>query len=556
MLIYVFLSLSGPMIYKNIIDLLSNGRNDFQGLFFFVILYFVIINTSNLVDTFTGYLYNKTGALITFDIRRKLFEHLGNLPMTYFNKMNQGDLLTRLTTDIDQIQSFSTITFMNFLSSILKAVIIISLLVYLNPKLALICLIIIPITQYLVRILNRKISYYAEFENKHLAKLNSIFHETISNIYAIKVFSGVKKSVIRIIKPTRDYTKSKIKADLYLWMSSVTGQFLSTISAILILYLVGGYDVLNGKMTLGELVAFGNYLGWAIGPILTLSKITSQFARLKNSYERIQEVLNEEREEGLKNKLKITKFSQAIEIKNLSFDYGRNEKIIDNLSLTIPKGKVISFVGASGCGKSTLVNLILKIYQPKSGEILFDQQNIAEINNNSFRKIFGLVSQDIILFNDTIENNLLMFNPGANSEEILTACKIAQIDDFIQSLPDKYQTIIGENGVKLSGGQKQRLSIARAIVYNPEIFIFDEATSHLDSESEKLVQTALEKLMKEKTTIIIAHRLSTIVNSDIINVMDEGKIIEQGSHKQLLEKKGAYYELWEQGSSRYAPIEN
>lgn len=532
-----------PLIYSSIINELNN-KDSYINLVKLATFYFLISSLLDVLYTGQIYFHNRTGSLIAFSIRQDLLKHIQNLPMGYFYNNKQGDLLTRLTSDVNLLESFITKNSVTIMASFIQVLITLSMLFYLNYKLAFISLLFIPITQLLLNMSNKKISKFTNIEKENLSKLNSILHEILNNMYILKLFNGTKKSIIKTINPTRNLIKSRLKSDLFSGIAGSSANISSSFSVVFLFYVIGGYEVFNNRMNIGDLLAFSMYLGWVVQPLIRVFKVTTIYSRVKISYNRINQIFMEEEEPYLDEGIKIDSFKDKITINKLLYSYHEANEILRGISLDIKKGESIAFVGNSGCGKTTLINLLLKVINCSRDMIKIDNIDINDINTKSIRDFFGVVTQDTFLFDGTIRENLKMFK-NSTDNEIKNACTLAHIDDFISSLPEKYETVIGEKGVKLSGGQKQRLAIARAILYNPEVYIFDEATSSLDSESEKYVLDALDMIMKDKTSIIIAHRLSTLKNVDKIFVFEEGKIVEFGSHKNLLENKGAYYKLWE-----------
>lgn len=329
-------------------------------------------------------------------------------------------------------------------------------------------------------------------------------------------------------------------------MASPMSEFLGSVTILLITWFAGVQILEKQSMEPETFLVFIGMFYQILDPAKKLSSSISSIQAASASLDRVMEVLNYDiKIDEIKNPIPISQLNEKIEFKNVNFQYDDERKILDNINLTIPKGKTIALVGQSGSGKTTIANLLTRFYDVSSGSILIDGENIKNLKLKNYRKLLGMVTQESVLFNDSIYNNILMGNPDASENEIINAAKIANAHDFISQLPNGYQTNIGDDGSKLSGGQKQRVSIARAILKNPPIMILDEATSALDTESERMVQTALERMMENRTSIIIAHRLSTIQNADLIIVMEKGKIMEQGTHTELLQQNGIYKKLVE-----------
>lgn len=534
--------LSIPLIYKKIIDHLIE-KNSFNEIIYLTIIHFIISSGIDIVYTIKAIEFKKLGTLISFNIRNNLLEHILNLPIFFFHENKQGDIFTKLTGDVEAIENFTTSSVISIITNLIEALAIVVIMCFMNLKLTIISLIFIPITHKLHSITNPKVRKLSEDIRENISEINSVYYEVLNNIFLVKIFNGIKKSVIRTIVPTRKYAKLRIKLALYSNLSSVFAQIATCSSTILLFYIIGGYDVYTGKMTLGELLAFSFYMAWIVRPVLSLFKTRVMYNKVKVSYRRIQDLFDKE-EEDQKVSKEIT-FNDKIKINNLSFNYPENElSIIQNLNMSIIKNETTAIVGHSGCGKTTIVNLLLKLFNTYTGDIYIDNQNYKDLSNKKIRKFFGVITQDSFLFDGSIEHNLTMFLNKVSKDQIVQACKIADIYKYIQTLPEGFNTIIGEKGVKLSGGQKQRLAIARAILYEPKVLVLDEATSHLDNESEYNIKKALESLQGKMTILVIAHRLSTIVNADHICVMKDGKIIKKGKHIDLLNDCKIYKRMW------------
>lgn len=525
-----------------IIDLLIS-RTDFSQIILLTILHFFLSSSVDLVFTYKSLQFKKLGTKISFYVRNKVFEHVLNLPISFFYNNKQGDIFTKVTGDVEAVENFTTNSVISIITNIIETVAIIVIMCTINLKLTILTLMFIPLTSKLHSYTNPKIRCLSEENRENISKINSAYYEILNNIHVVKLFNGIKKAVIRTISPAREYAYTRIRLDLYSNVSGVLAQFATCVSTVLLFYIIGGYDVFSGKMTLGDLLAFSFYMAWIVRPVLALFKTRVAFNRVKTSYSRIQALLELEREteSGTNN----IRFEEHVRLDKVTFSYPDNDvSTIQNINFEIKKNQVTAIVGQSGCGKSTIVSLLLRMYECESGNIWIDDFNYKDVSIKAVRRLYGVVSQDSYFFDGTIKNNLELFISGTCENKIIEACKTANIHDHIIGLPNGYKTIIGEKGVKLSGGQKQRLAIARAVLYEPEILVLDEATSHLDNESEYKIKKALEKLRHKYTILIIAHRLSTVVDSDIIYVMDDGKIQDSGTHKELLLKSEYYKKMW------------
>ena len=477
------------------------------------------------------------------DLRNALYNKTLILPISYYSEKRKGDTIARITSDVLEIQH----SFLSILELIIREplTIIFTILAMLviSPKLTLFVFIFIPISGILISLIGKSLKRKSDKVQKEQGLFLSTLEETLGGLKIIKGFTAEKIFNNKFNESTNRFYKFSNTLINRQNLASPTSEFLG-IAVIGILLWYGGQMVLLDKSLNAGL--FITYMGLAY-QILTPAKAISQASysvkKGNAAAERVLEILETESNiVDLPDAIKKTEFTTDINIKNISFKY-QDDWVLKDFSLKVPKGHTVALVGQSGSGKSTIANLITRFYDVNKGSINIDSDNIKSITQNSLRKLLGLVTQDSILFNDTVKGNLLIANQNASDEEIIDALKIANAWEFVELLPKGIESNIGDSGNKLSGGQKQRLSIARAVLKNPPIMILDEATSALDSESEQLVQNALENMMKNRTSIVIAHRLSTIQKANNIVVLSKGKIVEQGKHQELLEKKGVYFNL-------------
>ncbi|MDB9913223.1 ABC transporter ATP-binding protein/permease [Flavobacteriaceae bacterium] len=477
------------------------------------------------------------------DLRNALYNKTLTLPISYYSEKRKGDTIARITSDVLEIQH----SFLSILELIVREplTIIFTILAMLviSPKLTLFVFIFIPVSGILISLIGKSLKRKSDKVQKEQGLFLSTLEETLGGLKIIKGFTAEKIFNNKFKESTNRFYKFSNTLINRQNLASPTSEFLG-IAVIGILLWYGGQMVLLDKSLNAGL--FITYMGLAY-QILTPAKAISQASysvkKGNAAAERVLEILETESNiVDLPNAIKKTEFNTDINIKNISFKY-QDDWVLNDFSLKVPKGHTVALVGQSGSGKSTIANLITRFYDVNKGSINIDSDNIKTITQNSLRKLLGLVTQDSILFNDTVKGNLLIANKNASDEEIIDALKIANAWEFVELLPKGIESNIGDSGNKLSGGQKQRLSIARAVLKNPPIMILDEATSALDSESEQLVQNALENMMKNRTSIVIAHRLSTIQKANNIVVLSKGKIVEQGKHQELLEKKGVYFNL-------------
>ena len=483
--------------------------------------------------------------LIT-SIRTSIYDHFHSLSLSFFDKAKSGELTSIVVTDVANMRIAFGTSFHRIFVEPINILMFISLLFVINVKLALYALIIVPLTGFIIFWIGRSIRRKSMRTAKQIAGIMGILTEILNSIRVVKAFGTEAYERKRFKKEQNQYYDLiSRRARLRLTASPIT----ETIGAVIGVFLlwVGGLDVLvAGTMSPEDFIRFILILFSVLGPIRLLSNVSVDLQKGAASAERVFAILDLPPEIMDKPDAKtIDTFSGKIDFWDVGFNYEEGETILDGVSFSIPKGQVVALVGPSGAGKSTIADLIPRFYDVESGAILIDGINIRDVKLASLRNQMGIVTQETILFNETIEFNITYGVEDYSQEELDEAAKAANAYDFILEQPEGFQTVIGEKGVKLSGGQRQRLAIARAILRNPPILILDEATSSLDTESERKVRTALENLMQDRTTLVIAHRLSTIQRADAIVVLDKGKIVETGTHNSLLNEKGLYAQLYE-----------
>ena len=505
-----------------------------------VILLFLLKNVFGyLANYFMVFLRNG----VLRDLRNALYKKTVDLPLSYFSEKRKGDIMARVSADVLDLQY----SFLSVLELIvrepLSIIFTIIIMLLISPKLTLFVFIFIPVTGFIISMIGKSLKRKSDKVQKEQGTFLSTLEETLSGLRIIKGFNAEDKFNKKFQESTSRFYHFSNKLLNRQNLASPTSEFLGiTVIAILLWY--GGRLVLVDGTLDGS--SFITYMGLAYNLLIPAKAISRASYNIKKggaAAERIQDIIDSEN--PLKDKegaIIKDSFDTEIKFENVSFKY-QDENVLEDFSLTIPKGKTIALVGQSGSGKSTLANLVTRFYDVNAGKITIDGLDVRDLTIKSLRNQLGIVTQDAILFNDTIKNNLLLGVKDASDDEVIKALKIANAWEFVKELPNDINTNIGDSGNKLSGGQKQRLSIARAVLKNPPIMILDEATSALDTESESLVQLALENMMKNRTSIVIAHRLSTIQKADTIIVMQKGKIIEQGKHDELLTKEGMYKKL-------------
>ena len=554
--------LTEPPVYEGITkigDFLENYLNYFittkineSGELNALLFMVVIVITMFFLKNIFGYLamffitFLRNGVLK--DIRNELYEKTVELPLSYFSEKRKGDIMARIGTDVLEIQH----SFLSILELIIREPLMILFTIImmftLSAKLTIFVFIFIPISGFIISLIGKRLKKHSDLVQSEQGTFLSILEETLGGLRVIKGFNAEKYFNKKFSDSNSRFYKYSNRLMNRQNLASPMSEFLGIV-VIAILLWYGGKMVLVDKTL--DPAAFIVYMGLAyniLTPAKAISKASYSVKRGNAAAERVLEIL--ETESPLKdsiNAIEKASFENAIDLNNVSFKY-EDEPVLKDFSLNIPKGNSVALVGQSGSGKSTIANLLTRFYDVNEGAITIDGNNIKNITKSSLRGLMGLVTQDSILFNDTVKNNVLLGVESASNEQIIDALKIANAWEFVKDLPNGINTNIGDSGNKLSGGQKQRLSIARAVLKNPPIMILDEATSALDTESERLVQDALEKMMQNRTSVVIAHRLSTIQKADMIIVMQKGKIVEQGKHSELLEKDGVYKKLVEMQS--------
>ncbi|MEA2095179.1 MAG: ABC transporter ATP-binding protein [Candidatus Cloacimonadota bacterium] len=482
------------------------------------------------------------------DIRDLIYKKYLYQSLAFFNENKVGDSLVRMVSDVQIVGNFLVNSFLNSLQQICLIIIFAWIALFLNAKLFLISMILLPIFSFIIHLLGNKIKKYSKRIQQQSSNMFSNVEEKLNSMRIVKAFSREQYEMAKFGEINNKHFKFWMKSRIYHAFNVPLSELNSVITGVVVL-LIGGYQVLDPNMnfSFGSFIAFMLAIFSMLHPMKAITKAYANIRKAMVSVERISEILNRE-SEITESSSQIAKrdFDSAIEYKNVSFSYNGSEKVLKNINITIKKGEKIALVGSSGSGKTTMVNLLERMYDTSSGEILIDNNNIRDIKIQDLRTLMGTVTQESILFSDTISNNIGYGTlNNVTQEEIAKAAKIAYTDEFIDSLPNQYETLLHTRASNLSGGQRQRLCIARAVVADPPILIFDEATSALDTEAEMKVQKAIEQATKNRTVIVIAHRLSTILSSDKIVVLDKGKIVGMGKHQELLETCERYKTLYD-----------
>ena len=529
-----------------IISSIIDEKGKVEALLFICVLVLFTFFFRNLFRYLALYFLTPIRNGIVHDLRMALHKKIISLPLPFFTTKRKGDLTARLTSDLVEIEWSIMSSLEMIFKDPLNILIYLTTLIIISPKLTIFVIVLFPVTGIIIGVIGRSLKKSSDRGQNKMGDLLSIIDETISGLRIIKTFNAEKHINKNFEENSIEYKKIMTKLLRKKDLSSPMSEFLSTIVMVVVMWF-GGQLVLSGNTGISaeEFIGYILIFSQIIPPAKSLTTSYYHIQKGSAAAERIYEILdNENKIIELENPKNIKILNTKLEVKDVGFKY-KKTKVLDGINFSIKKGEMIALVGKSGSGKSTLIDLLARFYDVNEGEISIDNNNIKDIALADLRNLIGIVNQEPILFNDSIYNNIKLGNLIATKEEIISAAKIANAHEFILDTENGYQTNIGEKGNKLSGGQKQRLSIARAILKNPEILILDEATSSLDTESEKLVQEALAKLMDSRTSLVIAHRLSTIKSADEIIVLDTGKIIERGNHEQLITKNGHYKKLYD-----------
>ncbi|HHX77766.1 MAG TPA: ABC transporter ATP-binding protein, partial [Firmicutes bacterium] len=541
-----FLNLIGPYLIGRAVDAIAPGTGmvNFGELKFFVLLLLLVYLLSNGLIFLQEYIVAGVSQRVVFNIREKVYDKLQRLPVIFFDRRTHGEIMSRISNDVDNISdtiSQSTVQFMTSVVSILGSL---AMMLYLSVIMTVTSLITVPMVFLLTKSIARRTRVLFLQQQEALGRLNGHIEETISGIHVVKAFNNEERVVEEYIEKNRILKDVGIKAQTW---SGFLQPLMTVIANIgfTVVAVVGGILVINNIISLGIIASFISY---SIQFTRPLNEIASTFNAIQSGIagaERVFYLIDEEEErKDSPGAVEAKEIKGEVEFKNVSFEYKKGEEVLKNVSFKVEPGTNIALVGPTGAGKTTVVNLLTGFYEIDKGEVLIDGINIKDYKKDSLRRMFGMVLQDTYLFSGTIRDNIRYGRLNATDEEIERAAQMSRAGEFIEKLPDGYDSMLMEGGINLSQGQRQLLAIARAILADPSILILDEATSSVDTRTEYKIQEAMVNLMKGRTTFIIAHRLSTIRDADIIMVINEGEIIEKGSHEELIERKGFYYNLY------------
>ena len=533
-------------LIETIIQSINSGKEGLQLLNWIALSMIIVYFLKGIVYYGQEYLVSYVTQKAIRDIRGDLYAHLQSLSLSYYNRNKTGEIISRVTNDVEKLQQAIVNGVIGIFYQLVTMIGGIVYLLYLNVRLTLLLIVMLPLMTYILGKFNQKIRRVSKRVQVKIADISDVLQETISAIRVVKSFGREEHEYQRFSLENEDNYRAKLKTAQYGAILSPVIEFIAAIAFTIILW-YGGYEVFHGRMEPSALIAYFTLLLAITAPLRSLTRLSSIIQQALAASERIFETMDisnyiiEEKADAIR----LERVKGRVEFERVFFSYKKGEIILKNINLTASPGEVVALVGSSGAGKTTLVDLIPRFYDPDSGRIYLDGKDIKGFCLASLRQQIGIVPQETILFGGTIRDNIAYGDLAATEEEIIAAAQAANAHLFVTGFEDGYSTIVGERGVGLSGGQKQRIAIARALLKDPRILILDEATSALDAESEALVQEALERLMKDRTTFVIAHRLTTILNADKIVVLSRGTIVEQGTHADLIDRKGIYYNLYQ-----------
>ncbi len=551
--VVVATQLYAPILFGKAVDLaIGKGNVDIKGIIVILIKTGIVIGITALAQWIMSVINNRITYRVVMDLRVQAFRHLQKLDIAYIDSHEHGDIVSRIITDIDQLSDGLLMGFTQFFTGVVTILGTLIFMFSVNVKIALIVVLLTPLSLFVASFIAKRTYSMFKKQSETRGEITSHINEMVGNQKLVKAFGREEASEEKFDEINERLTKYSLKASFF---SSMVNPSTRLINAIVYAG-VGGFgalSVISGRLSVGQLSCFLSYATQYTKPFNEISGVVTELQNALASAARVFELIDEKEQlpdrDGAKE---LEKADGRVEFNNVCFSYDKSRELIKDLSISAKPGQRVAIVGPTGCGKSTLINLLMRFYDPDSGVIKVDGENSADFTRKSLRKNFGMVLQETWLKSGTVRENIAYSNPDATDEEIIAAAKLTHAHSFIKRLPDGYDTVLGENGGSLSQGQKQLLCITRVLLNLPPMLILDEATSSIDSHTEIRIQKTFAKMMQGRTCFVVAHRLSTIRESDIILVMNKGQIVEQGTHEQLLEKQGFYYELY---NSQFAVTE-
>ena len=536
-----------PLLIRELIDVAVPDGN--LGLLNLLVVGMVVLYViSGLIGVLRNHLNTHVSERIMFDIRNQLYEHLQGLSLKFFTASRTGEIMSRLTDDVAAIQNIVTGSVLSIANNFFIVAITLAVIFALDWKLALLSVSLLPLFIYPTRLVGGLRRRLRRETQEARASLNSLMQETlnISGFLLMKLYNRERYEARRLRERSGQVMELQVRSGLVgRWFFMLMGLF-SLVGPALI-YWWGGRQVIDGTLTIGTVVAFVAYLTRLYGPVNSLATVYVDVQAAVALFERIFEYLDTDSDvKDPPHPLELPRVEGMIRFDHVSFEYVPSRFALDDVSFTVEAGQLAALVGPSGAGKTTITYLMPRLYDPTAGTIWLDDHDLRDVGLDSLRSQMGIVTQETFLFHSTIAENLLYSRPDATHDEMVRACRAAQLHEFVMGLPEGYETVVGERGYRLSGGEKQRLAIARVILKDPRILVLDEATSHLDSLSESLIRTALEALFSDRASVVIAHRLSTVLRANVILVIEGGRLVEHGTHRELLARGGLYARIYEE----------
>lgn len=532
-----------PLFLENILNQLNN-LTPLKVLYLLLIVIPAALVIRAVFEFLQSYIMSDVGQKVIRDVRNLVYDKLQTLSLDYFTQKRSGELISRITNDVKLIENAVSYALTDLVYQSFQVISFAALTFLINWRMALISVIALPLVAIPIVVVGKVLRKLSKRSQEKMADINSLLVETFAGVRIVRAFCAEAREIAKFKKQNQDYYRIAMKSIKRMLLLGIATELIGVAMALFIIY-YSGRQVIEGELSFGAFALFMAALLSLIRPFKKLSQVSSIMQQAVAASGRIYEVLDTP--PSIKEKSgahQLSTFKDSIIYEDVYSSYG-DQDILRGINLEVKKGQMVAIVGPSGVGKTTLVDLIPRFYDPKKGRILIDDIDIQDLTFKSLRQQIGIVTQEVILFNDTARANILYGNPDASQDLIEQAARLAYAHDFIQNLPLGYETIIGDRGMKLSGGERQRIAIARALLKNPPILILDEATSQLDSESERIVQEALDRLIQGRTVFVIAHRLSTVRNAQRIIVLDEGMIVEEGTHSELLSRDGLYKKLYQ-----------